>query len=517
MKVLSIEFNSEHIHLYVLDVQKTQAKIERAISLDMPANAYSSGMLINNDRSVSDLISAAVKEAKIKEKKTILAISGLDCMTEEFSVPDGKPKEIDGMVEQELAKRRKLNANYIYDYIILGKDPLKAEFISVRVVLCPKALINNYYDVVSKSGLIPYRIDLISHSMELLAKKSGLANSADISIMACINKDEVHFIYCGRNEEPYYRRASIKTEEGFEESMFVLSANSKFNLGFDDEENQIETIIENITKLSRFHSQRHPDLNISNIYVYGDYDNLPVLCDRIENAVGIPSKIFNVVNAIPDLGSKMNEPLTGSVNVIGNALALLDPLDVNFEFFEKIEEAKQEKGNSLFWLPAVVSVCLAALVVMGFSFVKIQNTRMEKRIEAAEEFSLNPDVMEAYYKTNFYLDNIDDANDYNVRGENYIDALKKGYKFKTDILKTIDKNTIPGVTVYSVSCTDDTISLGCYGDTQYSPSEFAKVLSGLSEFSDVTYTGFNTTGNYEGNKVYAFNITMNINKEGGAK
>lgn len=516
MKLLAMEFTSEFIHIFQMTVKNGRSTLEKALHLPMPQNCYTNGMIINNDRSVSELILSTLKEEKIRDKKVVVSVSGNDCLTEEFSIPfDKKQKVIDGMVENELQKRRKLNANLIYDYVVLGDDPLQQGYIKIKVVLCPKALINNYYDVLKKAGLEPFKFDLTNHSMEFLAEKSCLSTSQEISILACINQDELHFIYCGRNEEPYYRHATITKDDMIEESMFVLSASSKFNLGTDKKETLTETVIENITKLTRFHSQRHPDLNINSIYLYGDYPDITTLCDRITNGVGVPARAYNPVSSINTLTSRLTEQLTGSMNVIGTVLSLFDPRFKNYEFFEEFEESKQEKGGNLFWIPTMVSIVIAVCVIWVAQIYNIRNKNLTNNIEELQDYLINEYNIQAYDSIQDYLDEIDARYQYNDRAVAYVDYFKNNNRLGKEEYDLIDSMVTPDVKINGVTYNRGVITLGCLGKTQYSPATFTQALSLRDEFTNVTYTGFTAIGRDREEELYSFTVTMNLTQKGG--
>lgn len=511
-----MEFTGEFIHIFHMTVKNNRSMVEKALHLPMPQNCYVNGMIINNDRSVSELILSTLKEEKIRDKKVVVSVSGNDCLTEEFSIPnDKKQKVIDGMVENELQKRRKLNANFIYDYVVLGEDPLQQGNLKIKVVLCPKALINNYYDVLKKSGLEPYKFDLTSHSMELLAEKSCLSTSQEISILACINQDELHFIYCGRNEEPYYRHETISKDDMLEESMFVLSASSKFNLGLDSKENLAETVLENITKLTRFHSQRHPDLNINAIYVYGDYPDIPTLCDRITNGIGIPARSYNPISSINSLKTRMVDHLSGGVNVIATVLSLLDPKFKNYEFFEEFEQSKQEKGSNLFWIPTMIAIVLAVVAIWLTQIYNIKNKKLEAAIEDEQNFLINEYNIQAYSDIQEQLNEIDYRYSYNDRAVDYVDFFQNNNRLGREEYKLIDSMVTDDIKVNGVSFTDGIITLSCTGSSQYSPATFTEALSLRDEFSNVTYTGFTAVEQYDGKDLYSFTVTMKLAQKGG--
>lgn len=511
MKILAVEFTKEYIHLFSVDVKRGSACVEKVFHLDMPQNGYSGGMLINNDHSISELIANTLKENKIHDKKVVVSVSSVDCLTEEFSLPKEKKKIMDGMVEQELLKRRRLTAQYLFDYTIMGDDLTKTNFALIRAVLCPKTLVNNYYDVLKKAGLTPICFDLTNHSMEFMTQKSGLSLSQEIYILACINQDEIHFTYCGRNEEPYYRHAFIKQEEMLDESMFVLSANNKFNLGMDPQEKLVDTVIENVTRLTRFHSQRHPEIPISGIRIYGDYKDIPSLCDRIQNTVGIPTQSFNILSSITNLSGRGETRIWGSINVLGTALSIVDNNN-NYDFFEKLNKSKDEKGSNLFWLPTILAIVFAAVIICLYSYMNTKNLALQKEIDEVAEFVNNPSMQLTYGMTQDYLDDIDSLISYSDKMQLYVDTISERERFGTDIIELIDKYVTEDVEITALSFQNNEIVLSCISDTKYAPSEFTSKLSTLDEFENVTYSGFQAIETGDGTS-YSFSVEIELWKE----
>lgn len=512
MKFLSMQFTANFIEIYQMEVKGRNAVVHNSLYVPMPANTYVSGMLINNDLRISELLTTSLKEEKIKDKKVVVTVTPTDCLTEEFSLPKGKTKVLDGMVQQELQKRRKLNANYIYDYIVLGDDPLKEGCVLIRAVLCPKSLIANYYDVLKKAGLEPYRIDLISHSMELLAARSGLITSNEISILACINEDEIHFLYCGKNEEPYYRHAVIEQGDGLEESMFVLSAATKIDLGIDKDENLIDKVIENVTRLSRFHSQRHPDVNIRGILVYGSYPNITTLCDRITQGVGIPAKVYNPAGSITGLSVRQGGGITKDVTSIGLALFVSDQSQ-QYQFFDEFLKQKEGKHRDLMMLPIVIALLAVFVVVILYQNQKKENKELQNEIEDLEMTINDPNLLYTYYTIDAAIIEAKETSRYADRGDAFIEKLTDGSRFKSDYIRIIDENTPKGVEISAYYLSEGKISLTCSGNSQYLPATFTEVLSGLPEFSEVFYSGFQQSSTFDNESIYTFTITVTIAKE----
>ncbi|MCQ2521112.1 MAG: pilus assembly protein PilM [Lachnospiraceae bacterium] len=511
MRFLSMDFSSDLMQVYQLETKGRETKVLQAITVNMPQNSYVAGMLVNNDLRVSDLIVATLKEAKIKDKKVVVAVTPTDCMTEQLSLPKAKEKVLDGMVQQELQKRRKLNANYIYDYIVLGEDPLKEGFVKVRAVLCPKALIANYHDVLKKAGLEPLGIDIYSHCMELLADRCGLLRSQDISILACINNDEVNFLYCGKNEEPYYRHELIEQGDALEESMFVLSAATKIDLGFDKDENVINKTIENITRLSRFHSQRHPDLPIKSITVYGNYKDVQTLCDRISLGTGIQAIPFNPTSSISGFTSVRAGRLQKDITSIGLALNMENKVG-QYHFFDEFLKIKEGKHHNLKMLPIVIILFIAFLLIVAFQFQKKKNADLSAEIEELEMTINDPNLLYAYYSVEKETIVADQARRYADRGEAYIQKLTGESRFESDYIRAIDDALPAGITINSYTLNNNVITISCSAEDKYLPAHYTEVLSALPAFSNVAYGGFSAGTGIDGQDVYNFALALTIAK-----
>ena len=503
MKLLSMEFTSEHIFLYVIQTRNRQIMVEKKVVLDMPDNAYYNGAIINNDRGVSDRIRECLLEKKIDVKKTICTVSSMDCMQEEFSVLNGNEKQIDGMVEQELIKRRKLGNDYIYEYKILGEDMLNPGFIKVQVYICPKVMIQNYYDVLKKAGLQPYRFEIVSRVMDDISKKAGFQDRADKSILACISKDEAHFMYVGCQETPYYRYARLKKENVIEENIYVLS---NLTAAYSREENQetVSAVIENLTRLARFHAQRYRDKEMKAVYLYGSYEDIHALADGIEAGAGISVIPLDYRSVADDI--QYHKQDTGySYNALAAAVKVLEDKKEKRNFFEKYEESLKSKTDIRMFLPSIVGLVLTVLILMGAAAVGYQNILTKKQIEETKIKISSPDILERYAKNQKLLEQINQYHVYNETCEQYIAALEdmprlgREHFEKVDVLKPIN------VEIMGYGYDNGKLSISCTASDQHAPADYAEILTNAG-FYKVDYSGFSKSTRVDGSIQYNFYV-----------
>lgn len=509
MKVLSIEFTSDYIYLYKQNITKKEIIVEGKYRANMPTNAYFNRVLINNDRSISDAIRNCITEHGIKYKKTVVTIPNTDSMVEEFSVLDGKKKQMDGMVEQELRKRHKLNADYLYDYIILGEDPLKEGFVKVQVTLCVKAMIQNIYEVIKKAGLIPYKIVFTSRVMEKVAEVSGLMRALTSSIIACVNADEAHFLYVGHGEEPYYRYSRLKSESKVEENLYILS-----NINQMVEENNDEDVIfrklqGDLSRLERFHSQRHPDQELDHIYMYGAYEKIPKLAEDLTEFLNISTVPFCLQDKTMAVKYAFSED-EYTCNAVAAAMSLMEGDVGEYDFFGKFEETRNGGKDGSMFLPTMIAGVLLILILGAAFITRIQGNAVKREAAELTAYLMDEEFQRAYAEKDKMIEECGRYTRYNNQVATAIELLENMPRFESDIYRDIDKLRPSDVVITGYSYNSGSINLGCYAEDQYTPAKFAKVLKESNQYMDVTYNGFNKSQGILGNEFYTFNIVITL-------
>ncbi len=507
MRILSIEFTLNYIYIYEMNCGKKNVTVERKYKLDMPPNAYYNRMLINNDRSISDVIRNCITEHHIKTKKVVLMASDTDCMIEKFSVLGGTPKQIDGMVEQELRKRHKLSADYLYDYVVTGEDPLQEGFVTVTAISCVKAMLQNTYDIIKKAGLSPYRLVFVSNVMEKAAQMCKLTQVSESSIIACINQDEAHFLYVGYGQEPYYRYSRIKTEQNMEENFFVLSNFNSQNGEMDYDALLRKRVTEDLTRLGRFHSQRHPDKEISQIYLYGSYDKISSLPQYLRELLNIRIDMLPWQSQVTNIQYEFEEE-EHIFNGVAAAATLLGGAD--YDFFGKLEEAKEGERDQMLFAPTLVSLALMIMIL----FMTIWNHRAADEAER-EVFRVlgelqDPLVQQTYEEKNRMIEACNAYAKYNSQVKVAIDLLETMPRFDSDVLRELEEMRLEDVFISGYTFKDGVLSLGCYAENQHAPAEFAEILEESKRYKEVKYNGFHKNVGILGEINYSFTITLKL-------
>lgn len=507
MKLLSMEFTQKSIFLYQIQTQGKQVVVEREIVLDMPENAYYNGVIVNNDRAVSDIIRKCLLENKIDAKKTICTISTTDCMQEELSVLTGKNKQMDGMIREELIKRKKINNDYIYEYEILGDDDLKPGYVKVRAYICPKGMIQNYYDVIKKAGLRPYRFELTSRIMEDIAKRANLLTSQDYSILICVHPDEAHFMYVGGNETPYYRYAGSKKNHAMEENIYILS-DMMSSYQADETQEIISVIVENLTRLSRFHAQRHRDKEIGKVFIYGSHEDIPELAKGVENAAGVLTVPMNYRSFEADVHYRRQD--SGyRYNGLAAIMKTLASKKTEQDFFMKLEETLKGKKDFKMFLPSIVGGAFLVLILTAAISMSGKNRTLQKEIDAMNQYINDPVVIETYNTNAKWMEQIEEYRSYNEMCDRYIQVLQQMPQISRKYFQQVQAVTPKEITITNYGYAQGVLTLSCIATNQHAPADYTEALS-KEGFYKVDYTGFQKSIGMNGNEIYTFYITIDM-------
>lgn len=507
MKVLSIEFTTANIYLYEQNIEKNTVQVLSKHVLEMPANAYINRVILNNDRSISDTIKNYISSNNIRCKKVVLIAPNTDNMVEEFSMLDAKKKEMDSLIEQELRKRHKLSTDYMYDYIILGPDPVKEGFVKIQVTLCVKNMIQNMYDVIKKSGLIPYKVIFVNRAMEKLAHIMHLSNARNNSILGCIHSDEAHFMYVGHGEDPYYRYSRIKNENKVDENLFILSSINSTNDQVDTDEELQRKVMDDIARLERFHRQRHPDGPQENVYLYGSYDKIPELCDFLKSSIGANAEILPFEERATQVKYNFLER-EYIYNHIAAAETINLPEEMQFDFFGKLEDSQGTKESRFMYLPLFVSLLLVIIILAMTLVTRNQYNSIKKECDAIENYINDERVLAEYDEKLLKIEECANYVAYNTSVSHSIELLETMPRFQSETLKKIDGYCPSNVVITGYSFNEGQVSLSCYSGDQYTPAEFARILEQSGTYTSVTYKGFEKNVDRNGDEIYSFSVVL---------
>lgn len=502
--ILSIEFTSEYIYLAETSTSGETIKIGTHVKVPMPDGAYVNG-IVSNTAAVAAAISSAVKENHIRSKKVTVLVSGMDLMQREFSVPAGKSKQTNVMVEHELERMGLMRPEYIFDYCA-SIDFEQENMQNIHAYLLQKALVQNYETTIRRAGLIPYRMELTNIAMECLMLALSLDEKSEMSILCCAEKDQIVFLFGGNESKLVYRFVQIRKEDAIEESAFIVSAVQTIMSPNDPTEKVLESVIENVSKLAQFHMQKSGDVKIGQILMFGGMAGNDKLLDQIETATGIETRRCELPDCVNGAGLEDSHEF---LNIVGASAGMLKDIgdDKNVNFFEVLRcKSKKQGVTRKDLIPLTTGLLIICCATLFYPIISGQNTKLEEAIAADQQYMDQADKQKAYNDQLKIKEYTSGLRTYNETCDEYIEIIQGARRLEAADIRKISGIAGDSIVIKTFSFSDSTLRIACEATSRDGAASFAKKLTDANIFTDVVYQGFTEGKNAEGNTAYVFNI-----------
>jgi len=195
--VVSIEIGESKTRAAVLSMGKKKQHIRKAVVFDTPKNAMEDGYI--RDYSIfAEQLLLKLREANIKAKDLVFAISSNKVISREVSVTAVKEKMLKSIVMSEVDEYFPMDlSEHIISYSIIGHDVESGQY-RLMVYAAPEALIYGYYGVAKEMRCNVAAIDFTGNSVFQWMKRSALEEVSLImevneksSVITILNKDEM--------------------------------------------------------------------------------------------------------------------------------------------------------------------------------------------------------------------------------------------------------------------------------------------------------------------------------------
>lgn len=512
--ILSIEFTSEYIYLAETSASGGKIKVGNFLKVPIPDGSYVNG-IVSNTAAVAAAISATVKENRIRAKKVLVLVGGMDLMQKELFVPAGNEKQTRIMVEHELQRMGVMRQEYMFDY--REKSSQKAEMQSIHAYLMQKALIQNYEATIRRAGLTPYQMDLTNIAMERLMKLLGLDTKNEMTILCCAEKDQCIFLFGGMDSKLVYRLVQTRQEDTIEENAFIVSAVQTLMSANNPLEKLVNIVIENVSKLVQFHMQKGDGAPIGSILMYGGMTENEELLARIETATGIKTARCPMPDCVES--SSGDEPFE-FLNIVGANAGMLpnlaEPKQVNFFKIARDKNKKQGVTRKDL-IPLATGLVVVGCAAMIYPIVSLQNTKLQLQIAADEEYMQRPDIQEAYQAQLEIQDYTYALQAYNDTCASYIQSIQGARRLQGADFWTLSRVAGDNIQIKSCSFSTNSMTVSCETTSDTGASAFTKSLTDSKNYVDVKYQGYQESKNKDGQTVYTFSVECVLWGEGEAQ
>jgi type IV pilus assembly protein PilM len=314
-EVISIDIGSKNTKIVIGKQQNNNIIINSAFMLTTPANSIQDGKIMDMEALVVE-IKGALNQNKIKTKKAIITIESTSIIRREIELPMAKAEELDAMVVYEIEQYLPIMLNeYVIEYKITEEFmEEKLKKYKILVAALPKAIAEEYIQLVKELELIPAVLDINSNAIsKLLSTKTQINsesynvdntiavldigyNNINLTIVSNGNTKFSRLITLGGNDIDINIANSFNLEMRHAEEKKMKEGNlsnikdgntldSMFN---DMIRFSVDRWIEEIQRMFQYFTSRDTHNRINSIYLYGGSSNLNGLEDYIKTSFNMP-------------------------------------------------------------------------------------------------------------------------------------------------------------------------------------------------------------------------------------
>lgn len=156
---LGLDIGSSAVKMIQIRQQRDQLELTNFARVPLPAGMVNSG-IITNPVAVAEAIRKARSQARIQEKKVIVAVGGESIIIKHLKLPVITGPELNKVIKSEMERVIPFpidEATYDWDILNQSRDGNEME---VMVVAAPNQVIHSQIECLKKAGLTPMVIDI---------------------------------------------------------------------------------------------------------------------------------------------------------------------------------------------------------------------------------------------------------------------------------------------------------------------------------------------------------------------
>lgn len=350
-KILSIDIGSKSIKM-VNGIQKgKKVVVDRAVTVDTPAGAYSDGY-ITNIIGLKEAMIAGLKEMDHKTKHVVFTSKSTSVITRIIEVPVAKDKEMNSLIEFEIKQYLPINFE---DYIIRFKklnefDDGNLKKCRVSVGVYPKDMAKGYWELAKELKLIPIALDLSSNCINKLFNmdsiKINFENYSIYDTVAVIDMGydqlELNIISNGILEFTRiiqgggsFIDGNIASHLGIdaseaEEKKFKLCNLRQGKVLADEEKQTVNDAVKlvvnrwqnDFNRMFDYFKSKNREAEISKIYTYGGTSDIKGLDEYMRNLFNVPIEKLEAMSNIITIDLAYDIGIERYLNAIGAIIRL---------------------------------------------------------------------------------------------------------------------------------------------------------------------------------------------------
>ncbi len=180
--IVAVDFDNSAIKVVVGDMIKNEISIKKLCQTSLPENVIIDGKIMNQ-AIVEDSLKELLKTNAIKNGHCFATFESSNIISREVIVPSNQNANFQEMAKYEMAQFLPVEMS---NYIVQSKKIKEVEvdqkpFIEALSTAIPKAIVDQYFQVIQNSGLKPAVLDTYSNSIAKLFEVQGRINEETIA------------------------------------------------------------------------------------------------------------------------------------------------------------------------------------------------------------------------------------------------------------------------------------------------------------------------------------------------
>lgn len=178
---LAMDIGSHSIKFAVGICQGGKVRVNNMFLTQLPLGTYENG-LIKDYAVMKDLITAALKQHKVKEKEVVLTIESTDIIKREMTIPKVEAQDMIDLITYEVSQYLPIDVNnYVLQYKVMGEEKQgEKELCQILLGAMPVEMAKSHFDLLKSVGLTPLVMDIHSNALGKLVSyiKYGVSGNS---------------------------------------------------------------------------------------------------------------------------------------------------------------------------------------------------------------------------------------------------------------------------------------------------------------------------------------------------
>jgi type IV pilus assembly protein PilM len=330
--LLSIDVGSDSFFAVEGSYAAGVVNVVKTGDVRFPTDTVEDGIIKNHAAFIMSL-GKMIASKSFKTTACVYTFNSSSILSRRLDLPASKPREMAGMVKNEMLQTVNETNEYIFEYSMIndtGPNPLIK---SVWAYAIPRDVVDEYYSVHKNIKLRPVALDIHPNSVEKLflnASVNGVAVGGRSILFVNIEEEIVEIHLFSDAQRAFSRITPFSSSEfrlllsnaglaGNFDGLDVTAENFVNNQILNEALHQyVNRLAEELQKMIQFQLRRNASNPVRSVYIYGGMSCIKGLDACIASALGVAVENIETISKVNAQGVNLSK----YINAIGAIIRL---------------------------------------------------------------------------------------------------------------------------------------------------------------------------------------------------